>query len=581
MRVVRYLRMLTNSLLVGSVAALYLTLLVVLLNPALPLTFGATMPLFGVLLLSYGIHIAAATYVAFVVRQIAAAEPVWPAWVSLRVLAWTSGVAGVSVALLLWFNVRGLRTALDPPTLTALTQGAIVLGAGGALALILALTRTFVQRGPVVVASLFTVIALASISAPLVLRGGGLPPGHPSLPEDTGAATPADAPRAIVILLDGASLDVISPAVAAGRLPNFGRLLDNGVSMHLATARPTQPEPVWTTVMTGKWPAKHGILGAAVYRPFTGGRSIDVLPDLLFTQALLRFGFLVEQPYTTASLGATPLWRILSRQSVTAGVVGLPLTHPAEPLAGFMVSDRFHRRFRTVADLASRAAFYPPDISDDVLNASDDAEGNPWLAQLDLLPATGESGADVAADRVHHEVAEQLAAAEPVRVLLVRYAGLDAVAHYYLRYAMPQAFGDVSEEERERFGRVLDDYYAYVDSLVGTALQSLRPHDLLLVVSGFGMEPLTPGKRLLERAVGDARFSGTHERAPDGFLLAFGGGVASGRLSRGAIVDVAPTLLYFLDQAIGRDMDGFARTDIFTAAFNADHTITFIPTYDR
>ena len=104
----------------------------------------------------------------------------------------------------------------------------------------------------------------------------------------------------------------------------------------------------------------------------------------------------------------------------------------------------------------------------------------------------------------------------------MRYAGLDAVGHYYLRYANPDAFGDVSEEERRQFGRVLDDYYAYVDSLVGDALSSLGENDLLLVVSGFGMEPLTFGKRLLERVIGDPRFTGTHERAPDGFLLAYG-----------------------------------------------------------
>jgi predicted AlkP superfamily phosphohydrolase/phosphomutase len=137
--------------------------------------------------------------------------------------------------------------------------------------------------------------------------------------------------------------------------------------------------------------------------------------------------------------------------------------------------------------------------------------------------------------------------------------GLDAVAHYYLRYANPDAFGDVSERERRQFGRVLDDYYAYVDSLVGDALSSLGENDLLIVVSGFGMEPLTFGKRLLERVIGDPRFTGTHERGPDGFLLAYGAAIAPARQARGAVVDVAPTLLYFLGLPVARDMDGFVR----------------------
>ena len=93
--------------------------------------------------------------------------------------------------------------------------------------------------------------------------------------------------------------------------------------------------------------------------------------------------------------------------------------------------------------------------------------------RFDLLPWTGESGSTVEADRLHHRLAHQLSAVEPVQLLAVRYAGLDAVGHYYLRYARPEAFGDVSEDERRRFGRVLDDYYAYVDSLVGDAMASL------------------------------------------------------------------------------------------------------------
>jgi hypothetical protein len=110
-------------------------------------------------------------------------------------------------------------------------------------------------------------------------------------------------------------------------------------------------------------------------------------------------------------------------------------------------------------------------------------------------------------------------------------------------------------------------------------MASLRDGDLLLVISGFGMEPLTVGKRVLERLAGDPRFSGTHERSPDGFLLAYGSPVAATRQGRGAVVDVAPTLLYFLGLPVARDMDGFPRTDLFTPAFNEQRTITFIPTY--
>ena len=69
------------------------------------------------------------------------------------------------------------------------------------------------------------------------------------------------------------------------------------------------------------------------------------------------------------------------------------------------------------------------------------------------------------------------------------------------------------------------------------------------------MEPLTVGKRVLERVAGNPKFSGTHERGPDGFLLAYGTPVVAARQSRGAVVDVAPTLLYFLGLPVARDME--------------------------
>jgi hypothetical protein len=261
-------------------------------------------------------------------------------------------------------------------------------------------------------------------------------------------------------------------------------------------------------------------------------------------------------------------------------LVGLPLTHPATGASGFIISDRFHRRADRVVTLDGEPAVSPSRL-DDVARGvlAEEQPDRELRVRLDLLPWTGESGSTVEADRLHHRLAQQLAAVEDVQLQALRYAGLDAVGHYYLRYARPEAFGDVTEDERRRFGRVLDDYYAYVDMLVGEAIASLREGDLLMVVSGFGMEPLTVGKRVLERVAGDPKFSGTHERGPDGFLLAYGTPVVAARQSRGAVVDVAPTLLYFLGLPVARDMDGFARTDLFTQAFNEQRTITFIPTY--
>ena len=138
----------------------------------------------------------------------------------------------------------------------------------------------------------------------------------------------------------------------------------------------------------------------------------------------------------------------------------------------------------------------------------------------------------------------------------------------------------LSDDERARFGRVMDQHYAALDAEVGRLLQQMQPDDLLLVASPFGLEPLSVPKRLLEQVLGNPAISGTHERAPDGFLLAYGADVQAGRYPRGAVVDFAPTLLYYFELPLGRDMDGFARVDIFKQSFSAERPIAYIPTYE-
>jgi predicted AlkP superfamily phosphohydrolase/phosphomutase len=167
----------------------------------------------------------------------------------------------------------------------------------------------------------------------------------------------------------------------------------------------------------------------------------------------------------------------------------------------------------------------------------------------------------------------------------MRYEGVDALGHVYLRDAEPERFGDVRRAAARR--SVLDRYYAFLDAEIGRAVDRLGSGDLLLVVSGFGIEPAPLLKRALGRMLGDPPVipidtrPGTHEQAPDGFLLAYGDHVADGELRRGSIVDVTPTVLYYMGLPIGRDMDGFARTDLFRSTFTREHPVLYTATHER
>ena len=75
--------------------------------------------------------------------------------------------------------------------------------------------------------------------------------------------------------------------------------------------------------------------------------------------------------------------------------------------------------------------------------------------------------------------------------------------------------------------------------------------------------------------------SGTHDGAPDGFLMAYGTNVTHGEFPRGAIVDLAPTVLYYMGVPVGRDMDGYPRTDLFQRSFTLGVPTTYIATHER
>ena len=569
----------------AALATSYVIALVLHLNPNLPLHPSRLAPLVATVGLYYVVHLTVICYMLLVLRQLLARELFSPAWISVDVLTWLGAMAAAAGATLMWRNLVAFSLVLDAATTTALTASTIVLAATAALCLVLGLFRRKAPQARAAWAPLFVVLVLASVAALLALRGRGVPPLLEARRIDASfdRARPDTSGRVTVIAIDAGSLDLITSATAEGRLPNFGKILDAGAVRHLATLHPTSPETVWAAVATGKLPQKNGVRSAGIYQMAGRGGALQLLPDYCFAHGLVRFGFLIEEPLTSATFRTRTLWSILSTEGVSVGVVDWPLMQPAPAVRGFLVSDTFHRVALTPSGIAEPSALYPPALQVVASAALEGAMADPAaVVTASLGGIDGRHGSPERTDRAYDAIARALALAGPPQVTLTRYQSLDPIGHYFLRYATPVEFGDVTEEERRRLGPVLERQYAVLDEAIGRAMAALGPDDLLLVVSGYGMEPLGVGKRIVERLIGDPDVSGTHEMAPDGFLMAYGASVARGRQqARASVVDVVPTILYFLGLPIGRDMDGYARTDLFQREFTDERPLTFIPTYDR
>jgi predicted AlkP superfamily phosphohydrolase/phosphomutase len=577
--------MLTNSLLAGALGAAYLTILILQLNPQIPLVSDTTWRWFATFAVSYGLHLAVIFYLMMVLREFFALKVLSPGWASVRILAWMGAAAAAVASTLMWLNVREFYTSLTDDAIRRMTTGALATTASAAVLLVIAVAHySFGRRGSRVGASLFVLAAFASLALPLAARGQGV--GLPEPIRLTGMAAPPQPalprqPRVTMILLDGASLEYVLPRVAEGRLPTFARLVEKGAVMDLATVRPTQPDPVWAAVATGMYPAKNGVRSAASYFASNDDRMVDLLPDHCFSHALVRLGFIRDEPNASNTWRARPIWSIASNAGLRVGIVRWPLTYPAEEVDGFIVSDRFHQLVGSIAEFdraaTPRAALPWLEASFVQLAIGSDAEP----AAIGAVPSGTPEESALRRDRGYSAVMRNLTGEMSPRLTALRYEGLDTVGHYYLRYTQPRIFRDLPEEERRRFSQAIDRYYTYIDGEIGMSLNAMTPGDLLVVVSGFGMQPLNPVKQAIGRILRSPELTGTHERAPDGFLIAYGSAVEPGRRQRGSIVDVTPTVLYFLGLPAARDMDGFARADLFTRAFKADRPIVFIPSYSR
>ncbi len=583
------MRKLTNALVAGQFTALLSTELLFLLNPEVPHTWTSVLSVFATFSITYGLAAGAAFWLLLSVAEFVRGERLRPAWLSFRVLTWLLAISLAAAAVLLWTNLVNLRPFLPSETRSLLAVAATVHSTAAAAFLAMGLFHySFGRRGAVASYLLSTVSLLAAVTLPLLLRSRPAPeaPIPPTPLQDVPLAR-----KVTLIGIEGASMSYVLRAVAEGKLPNFARLIESGASGPLRTLYPTESLAVWTSIATGKLPRQHGLKGFYRYR-FPGVEThFSLRPRGLDFRSLDRLG-LVERSVATAALRRTqPFWAILSSFGVDVGVVRWWGSYPADEVRGFVVSEYFHRQVREELnpplprltypeELFARMSgevVFPDSIDEETLARFVDTsvllenEDFPWKAELTRA---------LADDLTYREIGSRLREEFQPEVFAIYYFGLDVIGHYFTRYQKPERFGDVSDAEVRRYGRVVESYYRHLDGIVSDYMQKRAENETIVILSGHGMDELSLAGRILAPLSGSPHLSGIHENAPDGLLILNGAGIASGRKLEGAtVVDVAPTLLYLMGLPLGRDMDGSLLTDVLDDDIKKSQPVTFISSY--
>src|SRR5262245_19297383 len=130
--------MLTNAVIAGGLGAAYLAVLVLQLNPQVPLLSATTARWYLTLAALYGVPLAIVFYLLMVAKEFFSMRPLSPGWVSVRLLAWMAAGSALVAAILMWLNVQGFAAALSAGAARRMTAGAIATAVAALVLLIVA-----------------------------------------------------------------------------------------------------------------------------------------------------------------------------------------------------------------------------------------------------------------------------------------------------------------------------------------------------------------------------------------------------------------------------------------------------------
>src|SRR5262245_47731833 len=219
--------MFSNSVVAAGLAACYVLILVLQLNPQLPLRLDRLAPIAAALGLFYVVLMTIVFFAILVGRRLVSRDFFSPAWLSLGVLSWFGAAAAAAGAALMSSNLRVFSLVLEPEAASVVTSGsAILVGCAALFALVALLRRAIGASSGLAIC--FAIVAVISIVAPIALRGQGQLSPLDARPVDAPLAVAPEerGARVVIVGIDAGSLELVTNAAAEGRLANFGRILD-------------------------------------------------------------------------------------------------------------------------------------------------------------------------------------------------------------------------------------------------------------------------------------------------------------------------------------------------------------------
>ncbi len=355
--------------------------------------------------------------------------------------------------------------------------------------------------------------------------------------------------RVLVVGWDAADWRVIRPLMEQGHMPALSKLVAAGSHGNLATIQPALSPMLWTSIATGKRPDRHGIHGFLEPNPDATG----------------------VRPVSSTSRKCKALWNIANQNDLRSLVVSWYASHPAEPVNGVVVSDRFFNE----KDKPIEGSVSPAELTDRLaefrvmtkeLVATDMA---PFIPRFNEIKPEESKPMHALANIIAkcasvQAVATRLMLDEDWDLAAVFFDGLDHVGHWFMPYHPPHRPG-VPQREYELYKDVVTSTYRFFDMMLEALMAHAGEETTLVLVSdhGFKSDELRPSGGGWENPVN------WHRQL--GIALASGPGIKADEKFFGAtVLDVTPTVLHLLGLPVGADMDGRPWLEITEPAEKAE-----------
>jgi len=259
--------------------------------------------------------------------------------------------------------------------------------------------------------------------------------------------------KVIVLGIDGATFDLLRPWAEQGKLSHLARVLHEGTHGILRSTIPPYSAQAWVSMMTGKSPAKHGVVD---FFEQDAGREL--------------------RGYASSTLiQGEAIWDTLGRHGKRVGIVNVPLTYPPLAVNGYMVSGFMTPKGRD--DYT-----YPRELREEILRVTGEYDPDPW----DPLTPSQDLHSFVHWMEIAERVARYLQEKHTVDFYISVIQVLDQLQHIFWDALTDEKVRN--EPQIAKLWPLIEQCYTAMDAAIGHRLNLIDSETTLFLVSDHGFQ---------------------------------------------------------------------------------------------